>query len=236
MPSDAASSSSGRYQSRSCTSTAGHAGGRAAVPRHRRGRVRRLRRPLGLRQDHRHAHGRRAGNAHHRRGAARRPPVTGPSREKGMVFQSYSSFPWLTVLGNIRFGMKYRRDFRQPKRTGSPATISSWSGSPVRRLPHQPHLGRHAPARGDRPHARRRPARPAHGRAVRRARRADPRAAAAAAPAAPGCRAQDGDLRHPRRRRGGVPRRPHRRLLRTAGACAEGRSVSAALPASARWT
>ncbi len=27
-----------------------------------------------------------------------------------MVFQSYSSFPWLTVLGNIRFGLKYRRD------------------------------------------------------------------------------------------------------------------------------
>jgi len=36
--------------------------------------------------------------------------VTGPSREKGMVFQSYSSFPWLTVLGNIRFGLKYRHD------------------------------------------------------------------------------------------------------------------------------
>jgi ABC-type nitrate/sulfonate/bicarbonate transport system ATPase subunit len=36
--------------------------------------------------------------------------VEGPSREKGMVFQSYSSFPWLTVLGNIRFGLKYRRD------------------------------------------------------------------------------------------------------------------------------
>jgi NitT/TauT family transport system ATP-binding protein len=36
--------------------------------------------------------------------------VRGPSREKGMVFQSYSSFPWLTVLGNIRFGLKYRRD------------------------------------------------------------------------------------------------------------------------------
>ena len=29
-----------------------------------------------------------------------------------MVFQSYSSFPWLTVLGNIRFGMKYRRDLK----------------------------------------------------------------------------------------------------------------------------
>ena len=37
-------------------------------------------------------------------------PITGPSREKGMVFQSYSSFPWLSVLGNIRFGLKYRRD------------------------------------------------------------------------------------------------------------------------------
>jgi NitT/TauT family transport system ATP-binding protein len=37
-------------------------------------------------------------------------PVMGPSRAKGMVFQSYSSFPWLTVLKNIRFGLKYRDD------------------------------------------------------------------------------------------------------------------------------
>jgi ABC-type nitrate/sulfonate/bicarbonate transport system ATPase subunit len=36
--------------------------------------------------------------------------ITGPSREKGMVFQSYSSFPWLTVYGNVHFGLKYRRD------------------------------------------------------------------------------------------------------------------------------
>jgi NitT/TauT family transport system ATP-binding protein len=36
--------------------------------------------------------------------------VDRPSREKGMVFQSYSSFPWLTVFGNVRFGLKYRRD------------------------------------------------------------------------------------------------------------------------------
>jgi ABC-type nitrate/sulfonate/bicarbonate transport system ATPase subunit len=36
--------------------------------------------------------------------------VEGPNREKGMVFQSYSSFPWLTVFGNVRFGLKYRRD------------------------------------------------------------------------------------------------------------------------------
>ena len=39
--------------------------------------------------------------------------VTGPDRKKGMVFQSYSSFPWLTVLDNIEFGLKYRSDINQ---------------------------------------------------------------------------------------------------------------------------
>ncbi len=37
-------------------------------------------------------------------------PVTGPDRKKGMVFQSYSSFPWLSVIDNVRFGMKFRSD------------------------------------------------------------------------------------------------------------------------------
>ncbi|MBL8791458.1 MAG: ABC transporter ATP-binding protein [Rhizobiales bacterium] len=37
-------------------------------------------------------------------------PVSGPDRRRGMVFQSYSSFPWLTVEGNIAFGMHYRND------------------------------------------------------------------------------------------------------------------------------
>jgi NitT/TauT family transport system ATP-binding protein len=37
-------------------------------------------------------------------------PVGPPDRRRGMVFQSYSSFPWLTVGGNVAFGMRYRDD------------------------------------------------------------------------------------------------------------------------------
>lgn len=32
--------------------------------------------------------------------------VTGPGRDRGMVFQKYTSFPWLTVAQNIEYGMK----------------------------------------------------------------------------------------------------------------------------------
>ncbi len=33
-------------------------------------------------------------------------PITGPGPDRGMVFQAYTSFPWLTALGNIEYGMK----------------------------------------------------------------------------------------------------------------------------------
>jgi NitT/TauT family transport system ATP-binding protein len=32
--------------------------------------------------------------------------ITGPSRDRGMVFQSYTSFPWLTVQQNIEYGLR----------------------------------------------------------------------------------------------------------------------------------
>ncbi len=36
-------------------------------------------------------------------------PVSGPGRDRGMIFQQYSSFPNLTVFENVMFGLKINR-------------------------------------------------------------------------------------------------------------------------------
>ncbi|MHB1041793.1 MAG: ABC transporter ATP-binding protein [Eubacteriales bacterium] len=42
--------------------------------------------------------------------------VNGPGPDRGMVFQSYTLFPWLTVQGNIEFGLR-EKGMSAPERT-----------------------------------------------------------------------------------------------------------------------
>ncbi|MEM7742934.1 MAG: ABC transporter ATP-binding protein [Pseudomonadota bacterium] len=41
----------------------------------------------------------------------------GPDRRRGMVFQSYAAFPWLTVRGNVAFPLKYRDDLTAARKS-----------------------------------------------------------------------------------------------------------------------
>jgi NitT/TauT family transport system ATP-binding protein len=49
-------------------------------------------------------------------------PVTGPGRDRGMVFQGYSLFPWLTVKRNVMFG---------PEMSGSSRTTAEAPPAPA---------------------------------------------------------------------------------------------------------
>ena len=43
-------------------------------------------------------------------------PVTGPGRDRGMVFQSYTLFPWLTVQRNVEFALRAEPLSRRERR------------------------------------------------------------------------------------------------------------------------
>lgn len=39
--------------------------------------------------------------------------ITGPGRDRGMMFQQYASFPWLNAIENVKFALRYRTDVRK---------------------------------------------------------------------------------------------------------------------------
>ena len=51
-------------------------------------------------------------------------PVAGPGRDRGMVFQGYTLFPWLTVLRNVMFGLRMAGQGRDEARR----TAQEWLG------------------------------------------------------------------------------------------------------------
>lgn len=67
-------------------------------------------------------------------------PIDGPDAQRGVIFQDYGVFPWLTVRDNIGFGLRLRGDM--PKKTiaetADRAASRSWacvvSRTPFRRL------------------------------------------------------------------------------------------------------
>ena len=57
-------------------------------------------------------------------------PVTGPGRDRGMVFQDYALFPWMTVRQNISFGPR-QRQLPRGEIQAAPMNSSSWWDSNV---------------------------------------------------------------------------------------------------------
>jgi NitT/TauT family transport system ATP-binding protein len=68
--------------------------------------------------------------------------VAGPGRDRGMIFQRYSSFPHLTVLENVTFGLELNQDELKLARGESEAHAREWIrkvglGGHEHKYPHQ---------------------------------------------------------------------------------------------------
>ncbi len=143
-------------------------------------------------------------------------PVTDVGRDRGMVFQAYTSFGWLTVRENVEYGLKLQGvDEGQAARDFGQDSTGGGAGGVRRALSERP-LGRHEAARGDCAHAGQQPAGRPDGRALRRARPADALGDAEPSARRVARREQHHPLRHARRVRGGLPGRHHLRPLASA--------------------
>ena len=69
-------------------------------------------------------------------------PVTGPGRDRGMIFQKYSSFPQRTVLQNVTFGLELNQRELQLSRSAMEDEAAAWIkkvglAGHERKYPHQ---------------------------------------------------------------------------------------------------
>ena len=100
-------------------------------------------------------------------------PVSEPGSDRGMVFQGYTLFPWLTVKKNVMFGLEINGNGSLRGRAAGDAMAAARRPGKICRMPSAPIVRRHEAARGDCSRARQPAAHPADGRAIWRARRAD---------------------------------------------------------------
>ena len=62
-------------------------------------------------------------------------PVEGPGRHRLVMFQESALFPWLTVMGNVMFGLKLKPGLTHAERREIARSISNSSASPSSRRP-----------------------------------------------------------------------------------------------------
>jgi ABC-type nitrate/sulfonate/bicarbonate transport system ATPase subunit len=61
--------------------------------------------------------------------------ISGPGADRGMVFQSYTLFPWLSVRDNVCFGLVERGMARAQQLEIAAAFIDNWASGRPRRRP-----------------------------------------------------------------------------------------------------